>query len=220
MSLAFETERARVLAVARDLAPTGLSKGTSGNVSERVDGGFVITPSGLAYDALEPADLVLVGLDGAVADGENEPSSEWRIHRDVYLARPEAGGVVHAHPPFSTTLACLGRDLPAVHYMIAVAGGDSVRCADYATFGTPRLSELTIAALAGRSACLMKNHGMIAFGQDARHALSVAREIEGVAEIYVRGLPLGAPVVLDAEEMARVVAKFETYGKGARRRRH
>jgi L-fuculose-phosphate aldolase len=209
--------RARVLEIARKLGPSGLSQGTSGNVSERVEAGFVVTPSGLPYEELLPEDLVVVGLDGSVAEGQNEPSSEWRIHRDIYVARSDAGGIVHAHPPHATTVACLGRDLPAVHYMIAVAGGDSVKCARYATFGTERLSELVLGALVGRTACLMQSHGMVAIGRDAKSALATAREIEIVAGIYLRALAVGEPLVLSESEMAEVVLKFETYGKGERR---
>ena len=216
-SPALDATRRIVLDAASKLAPSGLSEGTSGNVSARVESGFVITPSGLPYDALTPLDLVVVGMDGSVGNGQNEPSSEWRIHRDIYASREDAHGIVHAHPPFATTIACLGRDLPAVHYMIAVAGGEDVRCAPYATFGTEELSRHALAALEGRLACLLANHGIIAIGKDVATAFGIAREIESVAGIYWRALSVGEPGIIGREEMAELLRKFETYGKGQRR---
>src|SRR5271166_6350714 len=157
------TERAlgaEVVATAREMNACGLNRGTSGNVSARFGDGFLITPSGLAYAAMGPQDIVAMTLDGE-ARGALTPSSEWRFHRALYVARPELGAVVHAHSPFATTLACLGRDIPAFHYMVAVAGGNNIRCAAYATFGTQLLAEHALAALQGRDACLLANHGMI-----------------------------------------------------------
>lgn len=206
-------ERRAVLETARRMNASGLNQGTSGNVSLRVDGGLLITPSGLPYDETTPEDIVEMDLKGGVRAGQREPSSEWRIHRDLYAARPEAGAVVHAHPMFATTMSCLRRGIPAVHYMIALAGGKDVRCAEYATFGTEALSVRVLAALEGRKACLLANHGLVAFGQDLRHALRIAEEVEVVAAQYWRALQVGEPVVLDDEEMERVLERFETYGR-------
>lgn len=158
--------RRALIATARRTEAAGLTHGTSGNLSARLGERFLVTPTGLPYAALEPDDLVLLDRDGRAAPGQRKPSSEWRIHRDVYASRPDVGAVIHAHPPFCTTIACLRRDLPAVHYMLAVAGPGAVRCADYATFGTAELSRSAVAALAGRTACLLANHGLLAVGAD------------------------------------------------------
>jgi L-fuculose-phosphate aldolase len=166
------------------------------------------------YDALVPADIVAMRFDGS-HEGRRLPSSEWRFHRDILAARPEAGAVVHTHAMFSTSLACLGRDIPAFHYMVAVAGGDSIRCAPYATFGTAELSEHAMRALDGRKACLLANHGMIAIGASLEAALKLAVEVETLAAMYWRALQLGEPRLLDAAEMRRVLAKFATYGQQA-----
>lgn len=207
--------RVEVLATARRLVDEGLTRGTSGNVSARLgDGALLVTPSGVPYDRIGPSDLVVVGMDGAVRPGQREPSSEWRIHRDVYAARPDARGVVHAHPPFATTIACLGRSIPAVHYEIAFAGGRDVRCARYATYGTEELSRAALEALEGRHACLLANHGLVALGPSLELAFRVARVVETVAEVYWRALAVGTPVILGDEEMDRVVARFAGYGKG------
>jgi L-fuculose-phosphate aldolase len=210
----FLTERRAVVETARRMNAIGLNQGTSGNVSVRTPAGFLITPTGLPYDELDLGDIVDLRDDGSVVgQGSRLPSSEWRIHRDIYAARTEAQAVVHAHPMFSTTLAINRMEIPAVHYMIAVAGGSTVRCAGYATFGSEELSRLTLAALDGRKACLMANHGLIAFGRSLADALKVAAEVENLAAQYWRALQVGTPVVLDDAEMARVIEKFKNYGQ-------
>ena len=206
--------RRQVLDTARGLAAAGLNKGSAGNVSARCGDGFLVTPSGMAYEKQLPADIVPVGLDGT-ARGPRLPSSEWRFHRDIYAARPEAGAVVHAHSPFATALACLGRDIPAFHYMIARFGGASLRCAPYATFGTQTLSDHALAALEGRNACLLANHGMLAFGRDLGQAIDLAIELETLCEQYWRACQIGSPVILPDEEMTLMLEKFRTYGKQA-----
>jgi L-fuculose-phosphate aldolase len=206
--------REAVLATARRLVTEGLTRGTSGNVSARAEDGFLITPSGVPYDRISSSDVVEMGMDGAVRVGIREPSSERRIHRDLYLARPEVTAVVHAHPPFSTTIACLRRDLPAVHYEIGLAGGHDVRCAAYATYGTEELSRAVLAAMERRQACLLANHGLLSVGTSLELAFRVARTVETVAEVYWRALSVGEPVILDPEEMARVLEKFADYGRG------
>ena len=203
---------AAVLATARAMNASGINRGSAGNVSARCDGGFLITPTGMAYDACSADDMVTVAADGA-ASGRRKPSSEWRFHRDIYVARPEAGAVVHTHSPFATALACQSQGIPAFHYMVARFGGADVRCADYATFGTQELSDAIIAALDGRCACLMAHHGMVVFGRDCDHALALAVELETLCEQYWRVLQLGVPKLLADDEMQRVLAKFASYGQ-------
>lgn len=205
---------AQVLGVARAMAGQGLGRGTAGNVSARVPGGddFLVTPTGMAYDACVPADIVRVAAGGA-ASGLRRPSSEWRFHHDIYLSRADAGAVLHAHAPFATTLACRRSGVPAFHYMVARFGGDDVRCADYATFGTQALSDAVLRALDGRRACLMAHHGMLVVGHDLDHALALAVELEALCEQYWRVLQMGAPLLLDAAQMREVMEKFAGYGQ-------
>ena len=190
----------------------GINQGSAGNVSVRFDDGFLITPSGMAYDRLRPEHIVLVDLQGNCND-ELNPSSEWRMHRDIYVNRPEAGAVLHAHPTFATALSCLRVDIPAFHYMVAVAGGDSIRCADYALFGTQELSDHMLAALAGRRACLLGTHGMICFHDDLDKALWLAVEVEALARQYWHARQAGDPVILTSAQMQEVLQKFSGYGK-------
>ena len=204
--------RMRIVATARKMNALGINRGKSGNVSARIDAGFLITPSALAYDETKPDDVVAVDLDGN-ATGRRRPSSEWRFHRDIYAARTEVAAIVHSHSPFATALACLDRDIPAFHYMVAVAGGSDIRCAPYATFGTQGLSDHVLAALEGRNACLLSHHGMIALGASLESALALAVEVETLAEMYWRALSIGAPMLLGEEEMRTIVDKFVAYNR-------
>ena len=190
----------------------GINQGKAGNISVRLPEGLLITPSAMAYEGLEPGDLVVMALDGTLAPGQRLPSSEWRFHRDILAARYDVGAVVHTHAMFATTLACLERTIPAFHYMVAVAGGNSIRCAPYATFGTQALSDHALAALEGRRACLLAHHGMIALGSDLQGALDLAVEVETLAALYWRALQVAEPTTLDGEEMARVLERFKGYG--------
>jgi len=202
-----------LLAIARGMSDARLSVGTAGNVSLRLDGAeFLVTPSGLAPHRCRADDMAQVGVDGS-ATGPLAPSSEWRMHRDIYRARPEIGAILHAHAPFATALACHRLAIPPFHYMIARFGGDSVRCGDYATFGTQALSDATLAALAGRSACLMANHGMIVLAESADELLDRAIEFEMLCEHYWRARALGEPARLDATQMADALARFGSYGR-------
>lgn len=201
-----------ILATARAMNAAGINRGAAGNVSARCAGGFLITPTGMAYDECTPADMVKVGADGT-AFGRRKPSSEWRFHRDIYAARPEAGAILHAHSPFATALACQGLEIPPFHYMIARFGGDTIRCAAYATFGTQELSDAILVALQDRRACLMAHHGMVVFGAHLKEALALAIEFEALCEQYWRVLQLGRPKLLPADEMARVLEKFKDYGR-------
>ena len=204
--------RAEVLAIARAMNAVGINRGAAGNVSARSDDGFIITPTGMPYDECLPEDMAKVSLDGT-ALGKRQPSSEWRFHRDIYAARPEAGAILHAHSPFATALACQELEVPPFHYMIARFGGDTLRCAAYATFGTQALSDAMLVALEGRRACLMAHHGMVVFGADLKEALALAVEMESLCEQYWRVLQLGTPKLLPADEMERVIEKFKSYGK-------
>lgn len=204
--------RARLIATARAMQPAGLNKGTSGNVSVRDGDGFLITPTGLPYDSLTPDDIPRMALDGS-SQGRRKPSSEWRFHRDLYAARPEVGAVLHAHSPFAVSLACLRRDIPPFHYMIARFGGDTIRCADYAIFGSESLSTAAMAAMAGRKGCLLANHGLLVAGRDLDEAFALAVELEELCEQYWRACQLGQPVLLTPAEMAEVIEKFKGYGQ-------
>jgi L-fuculose-phosphate aldolase len=204
--------REKMIATALEMNARGLNRGKSGNVSARFDDGFLITPTGMAYESTQPADIVAMTRDGATR-GPRLPSSEWRFHHDIYAARREVGAIVHAHSPFATSLACLGRDIPQFHYMIAVAGGKDIRCAAYATFGTQQLSDHALRALEGRKACLLANHGMIAVGASLNAAFALAVEVEALAEQYCHALHIGTPNLLSDVEMEIVLEKFRTYGQ-------
>ena len=202
--------RVDIVDTARAMNAHGINQGTSGNVSARTEGGFLITPSGMDYDECTPADIVSMSMDGA-AEGEHEPSTEWPLHRDVLAARPSVNAVLHAHPPFATALACLGRGIPAFHYMVAIAGGRDIRCAPYATPGSGELSQGALAALEGRGACLLANHGMVAMGRSPKAALMLALEVETLARQYVIALQVGEPNLLGEADMDAVLELFKTY---------
>ena len=208
--------RRQLIETACRMAPANLNRGSAGNLSVRTRenglDGYLITPSGMDYEVLVPKDIVFMRLDGT-PDGRRKPSSEWRFHHDIYAARPDAGAILHAHSPFATSLACLRRDLPAFHYMIARFGGDSIRCAEYATFGTQALSDNALTALRDRCACLLANHGLLVFGKTLAQLFALAVEFEALCEQYWRACQLGQPVLLDPDEMATVQAKFASYGQ-------
>lgn len=205
--------RQAIIAGCRELSRRGLTPGTSGNVSVRRDTrGFFVSPTGMAYDALETGDVPLVSFDGRYY-GSRRPSSEWRFHRDILEARGEVNAVVHTHSLKATALACTGRGIPAFHYMVAVAGGADIRCAPYRTFGSQALSDAALEALAGRRACLLAHHGVIALGADVAGALALAAEVEDLAAKYCAALAVGEVGTLDEAEMTRVVEKFRTYGR-------
>ncbi len=200
--------RQELLSAALAMHRQGLNVGTAGNFSARLRDGFVITPSGLPYPGLAVADLVEVGWDGRPR-GRRAPSSEWRMHLAIYQARADAGAIAHAHSPFATSLACLRRPIPAFHYYVALAGGDDIRCAPYATYGSAELAAHAVEALRGRRACLLANHGMIAIGAGSGAALALAIEVENLAAQYWRTLAVGEPAILDPAEIARVREKLE-----------
>lgn len=203
--------RQQLIATAIALTTSGINQGTSGNVSVRTVEGFLITPSGIAYSALTPEDIVLMNLNGEILSGRM-PSSEWRFHCDIYLHRDDAQAIVHTHSVYATALACLEKDMPAFHYMVAMAGGKDIRCAPYATYGTQALSDLALVALEDRKACLLAHHGVIATGADLSRAFALASEIETLAQQYLIALTIAQPTILSDKEMDKVVEKFVHYG--------
>jgi L-fuculose-phosphate aldolase len=205
--------RLAIIATARQMNALGINRGKSGNVSARIDGGFLVTPSALPYDETHAEDIVRIDVGGK-ATGRRRPSSEWRFHHDIYAARPEVNAIVHTHSPFATTLSCLDRGIPAFHYMIAMAGGNDIRCAPYATFGTQELSDHAGKALEGRKACLLAHHGQIATGETLKSALALAVEVETLAEMYWRAVAIGEPSVLAEDEMREVLVRFARYKAG------
>jgi L-fuculose-phosphate aldolase len=209
------TLRQAVLDAALAMSRRGLSPGRSGNVSARFKDGMLITPSGMAYDTMTPADIVFAGADGATPPGSRKASSEWRFHLSAYEARPDQAAIVHTHSMHATVLACAHKPIPAFHYMVAAAGGAEIPCVPYATFGTAELSRHVADGVRHHNACLMANHGMIAMGATPAHALELASDVEVLAEQYFKVLLLGAPNVLPATEMQIVIERFKSYGQKA-----
>jgi L-fuculose-phosphate aldolase len=210
----------QLLKTSQKLAELGLNKGTAGNCSVRCEGGFLVTPSGMPVEDMTPASMVQMQFDGSfelqVESNAKKPSSEWRFHRDILANRPEINAVVHTHSIFATTLACLHKDIPPFHYMIAVVGGDTIRCAPYALFGSQALSDNALQALVDRKACLLANHGMIALGRDLEDALAVTVEVENLCEQYWRILQINPnPPLLTEVEMREVFQQFKGYEKWA-----
>jgi L-fuculose-phosphate aldolase len=206
-----QVKRQSIIDACRQMNTLGINQGTSGNISLRHGEGMLITPTSVPYDTMQPDQIVFMKLDGAPAAGQR-PSSEWRFHRDTLNARPEVNAVVHAHPPFSTVLAIMGMDIPPIHYMIACAGGDTIRCAPYATFGTEELSRRAVTALEDRSACLLAHHGMIAVGTSLAKAMWLAVEVETLARQYHGCLQIGTPPLLSKIEIQNVRARMAGYG--------
>jgi L-fuculose-phosphate aldolase len=206
--------REALVRVSLELVARGLNRGTSGNVGVRCGERLLVTPSGIPAHELSAGSMVLLAGNGNVV-GTGRPSTEWRFHRDILASRPDLNAVVHVHSPFATTLACLGLEIPPFHYMIAAAGGATIRCAPYALFGTQELSNHVLAALADRRACLLANHGMIAAGRDLDHALAVCVEVESLCEQYWRARQIAEPRHLSAAQMAEVMEQFKNYGQHA-----
>ncbi|MEL0083230.1 MAG: class II aldolase/adducin family protein [Gammaproteobacteria bacterium] len=206
---------AAVIHTANEMNRLGINQGSSGNVSVRTDRGFLITPTGLAYAELAITDLVELSSDGELLAGSRRPSSEWLFHRDIYADRPELGAIVHVHSTAATALACLREAIPPFHYMVAMAGGADIRCADYALFGTQALSVAVVEALQQRRACLLANHGLVACGENLQTALELAVEVETLAAQYLLARQSGGPILLNGDEMAAVIEKFSRYGQQA-----
>ncbi len=210
-----EELRSEMVRITKKLDELGLNRGTSGNLSARFNDGMLITPSGMGAEGLTEDDIVFVHMDGT-SRGRWQPSSEWLFHRDIYAQRADAGAVVHTHSLAATALACLRKDIPPFHYMIALMGGDNIRCAKYATFGTQELSNNALIALKDRKACLLANHGMIAAGRDLAEAFRIAVEVETLSEMYLRALQAGEPVLLSAQEFQDAQKRFAGYGQAAK----
>lgn len=205
--------RQSIVLACREMATAGINQGTSGNISARVPGGMLLTPSGLPYDQMTPDDVVFMDWNGDwKARGGNVPSTEWRFHLDILRAKPEVGAVVHAHPTYCTILAILHRPIPAIHYMIAAAGGNDVPCAPYAQYGTAELSALVVEALSDRRACLLAHHGLIATGASLRKAMWLAIEVEALARQYHGCLQIGTPPLLPDDEIDSILKRWGQYG--------
>tara|TARA_E500000178_G_scaffold168101_1_gene167493 strand:- start:40 stop:696 length:657 start_codon:yes stop_codon:yes gene_type:complete len=213
-------QRNKVIEFSLKLNSTNLSPLRSGNISLRSEengvNGYLITPSGKKYETLKPVDIVFMGLNEEVENNVSaiRPSSEWRFHRDIYINKKDAQAIVHAHSPHATAVSSHGKPIPPFHYMIALAGGDDIKCAEYATFGTEELSKNVIKALENRGACLMSNHGQVAIGKNLEDAFELAQEIENICHQYTIALKLGKPKILSFEEMKKVLAKAKNYKEG------
>jgi len=203
--------RESIVAACLEMNRSGMNQGTSGNISVRWENGLLITPTSLPYDQMTPDDIVFLGMDGRPR-GSNQPSSEWRFHRDIMKAKPEVGAIVHAHPMYSTIIAIMGREIPPLHYMIAIAGGHTIPCAPYATFGTEELSRHAVDALKYRTACLLEHHGLIATGPTLGNAMWLAVEVETLAQQFHGCLQIGGPRLLPVEEIEHVRARMREYG--------
>ncbi|MEF2545612.1 class II aldolase/adducin family protein [Aurantimonas sp. E1-2-R+4] len=212
--------RQKIIDLCLEMNRNGINQGTSGNISARHGDAMLLTPSATPYEELTPEKIVFMPLDGDGTDwsGPLKPSTEWRFHRDILRARPDAGAVVHAHPTFATTLAITRRAIPACHYMVAVFGGTDVRCSGYARYGTPELSHEALTALEGRTGCLLANHGAITIGSDLDKAMWRMVELETLAKQYHHSLQLdGGPVILSDVEIAEVLEGFGSYGLQSRK---
>ncbi len=214
-----QNKREQLLNISQQLVSLGLNRGTAGNVSIRTENeagkaGFLITPSGFATDKMKASDMVWMDFAGN-ASGTRPPSSEWRFHLDILHNKPQVNAVIHTHSLYVSALSTFRKDMPAFHYMIALAGGDSIRCAPYALFGSQQLSDNAIEALKDRKACLLANHGMIAVGETLEKALDITQEVETLCEQYLLALQVGEPHILSQQEMLEVLEKFKSYGAWA-----
>ena len=203
----------QVIKYAKMLNVKNLSALRSGNISVRYKNGFFITPSGIKYSQLKSEDVVFVSLDGKFDNLKQNPSSEWRFHKDIYVKKKEANAVVHAHSTHATAVSAHGKSIPAFHYMVALAGGDDIKCAEYATFGTEELSKNILEALDKRKACLMSNHGQVVFDTNLEKAFELAEEIENICHQYINALKIGIPKILSNNEMKKVLEKVKDYKK-------
>ena len=205
--------RDELVTTARRMSELGLTPGMSGNVSVRCPTGMMVTPSGMPYSELIPDDVVEMKPDGTMRPGQRTPSTEWRLHHDILGARQDVTAIVHTHSLYCTTLSMLRRAIPAVHYMVVLAGSDAVPCAEYATFGSPELALAAVKSLRGGNACLLANHGMVALGDCLASALRLAAEVETLAAQYWHAAQIGTPHVLDGDELLRVRSRFAEYGQ-------
>ena len=206
--------RSEIIKYSKMLNSKNLSALRSGNISSRYKNGFLITPSGKKYSSLKNNDIVFVSLDGYFDKKKGIPSSEWRFHQDIYKNKKDANAIVHAHSTYATAVSTHKRGIPSFHYMVAMAGGHDIKCAKYATFGTRELSKNILKALKGRKACLISNHGQIAFDENLPKAFELAEEVENISLQYITSLKLGKPKILSVNEMKKVLSKAKNYKKG------
>ena len=205
--------RSALVRACREMGSLGINQGTSGNISVRTDTGILVTPSGMPYDRMEPEDIVAMNWDGEwTARGHNVPSTEWRFHLAILKENQEIGAVVHAHPIYCSTLSIMGLSIPAIHYMIAAAGGNDIPCAPYAQYGTDALSKHALTALVNRRACLLAHHGLIATGSTLEKAMWLAVEVEVLARQYHGCLQIGTPKVLPDDEIDSILKRWGDYG--------
>ena len=213
-----QVKKSQVIKFSKKLNTTNLSALRSGNISVRAKEkgveGFYITPSGMKYTSLKIKDIVFVSLKGIFDKKKNKPSSEWRFHQDIYVNKKDAKAIVHAHSTCATAVSSHQKNIPAFHYMVAVAGGEDLKCTKYATFGTKQLSKNIIKALKNRTACLIANHGQVAFGVNLEKTFELAQEIENICHQYINALRIGIPKILSNKEMKIVLGKFKNYKKG------
>ena len=210
--------RQQVVDALRHLVDIGLTSGSSGNVSVRTDTGMLITPTGVLPGDLKAEHIVAMQLDGTVDKDQLIPSSEWRMHADIYSNKPGLDAVVHCHSNYATILACAHRRIPAQHYMIAASGSYEIPLADYATFGSQALSDAVLQALSGSLACLMANHGQIATGFNLESALKLSELVEELAHWHWGALAIGGPKLLSQKQMDEVLTAFATYGQQDKRK--
>jgi len=206
--------RNEVIKYAKMLNSKKLSALRSGTISTRYKKGFLITPSGAKYSSLKSKDIVFVSLKGEFDEKKGIPSSEWRFHQDIYLNKMDAKAIVHAHSNCATAVSTHGKEIPAFHYMVAMAGGNNIRCAKYATYGTRELSKNIIKALSQRNACLIGNHGQIAYADNLSKAFELAEEVENLSNQYIKALKIGKPKILSLKEMDKVLSKAKNYKRG------
>lgn len=212
MMMDLDNSRASLVSGARAMDASGMNTGTTGNISLRIEGGMLITPTGIPSPMLQPEQMVTMRFDGSW-EGALRPSSEWEMHAEIYKAFPEAGAVVHAHPDHCVALSCLREPMPLFHYMVAGFGGDDVRCSDYALFASSDLARAAVVALKDRTACLLANHGMIAFGKDLDTALARTVKLETLARQYLIARGAGTPVLIENSEIPAIRARYKTYGQ-------
>ena len=206
--------RSQVIKYAKMLNSKKLSALRSGNISARYKDGFLVTPSGAKYSSLKKKDIVFVSLKGEFDKKKGIPSSEWRFHQDIYINKVEAKAIVHAHSNYATAISAHGKGIPAFHYMVAMAGGKDIKCAKYATYGTRELSKNILKALRQRNACLIGNHGQIAFSENLSKAFELAEEVENLSNQYIKALKIGKPKILSSKEMSKVLSKAKNYKRG------
>ena len=211
MSLTRQQLSQELIDIALAVKRQRLNVGRAGNISVRHKSGFLITPSAVEYDNLASRDIVYINRHGHIKSDRYKPSSEWMLHRDIYATRPDISAIIHIHSVYATAVACLRHDLPAIHYMIAIAGGDTIRCAPYRLFGSQELSDIVCDALKDRYACLMANHGLIVCGETLEQAFEIGNEVEQLCQIYLQCLSAGQVQILSGAEMQIVLGKFKQY---------